>query len=55
MLRVEIAKGMDEEVVRKIRVPVGEGISAGSRWTASRFDLGQGERRQVRAPMERAM
>ena len=27
MLRVEIAKGMDEEVVRKIRVPVGEGIS----------------------------
>lgn len=27
MLRVEIAKGMDEEVVRKIRVPLGEGIS----------------------------
>lgn len=27
MLRVEIAKGMDEEVVRKIRVPIGEGIS----------------------------
>ncbi len=26
-LRVEIAKGMDEEVVRKIRVPLGEGIS----------------------------
>ena len=26
-LRVEIAKGMDEEVVRKIRVPIGEGIS----------------------------
>ncbi|MBE9529119.1 MAG: GAF domain-containing protein [Proteobacteria bacterium] len=26
-LRVEIAKGMDDEVVRKIRVPVGEGIS----------------------------
>ncbi|MFQ5442544.1 MAG: GAF domain-containing protein [Thermodesulfobacteriota bacterium] len=26
-LRVEIAKGMDEEVVRKIRVPFGEGIS----------------------------
>ncbi|MBI5235697.1 MAG: GAF domain-containing protein [Deltaproteobacteria bacterium] len=27
MLRVEIAKGMDEEVVRKIRVPLGEGVS----------------------------
>lgn len=27
MLRVEMAKGMDEEVVRKIRVPLGEGIS----------------------------
>ena len=27
MLRVEIAKGMDEEVVRKIRVPIGDGIS----------------------------
>jgi len=27
MLRVEIAKGMDEEVIRKIRVPMGEGIS----------------------------
>ncbi|MBI5491438.1 MAG: GAF domain-containing protein [Deltaproteobacteria bacterium] len=27
MLRVEIAKGMDEEVIRKIRVPIGEGIS----------------------------
>ncbi len=27
LLRVEMAKGMDEEVVRKIRVPVGEGIS----------------------------
>lgn len=27
VLRVEIAKGMDEEVVRKIRVPLGEGIS----------------------------
>ncbi|MBI5642894.1 MAG: GAF domain-containing protein [Deltaproteobacteria bacterium] len=27
MLRVEIAKGMDEEVIRKIRVPLGEGIS----------------------------
>jgi GAF domain-containing protein len=27
MLRVEIAKGMDEEVVRKIRVPLGDGIS----------------------------
>ena len=26
-LRVEIAKGMDDEVVRKIRVPIGEGIS----------------------------
>lgn len=26
-LRVEIAKGMDEEVVRKIRVPIGEGVS----------------------------
>ncbi len=26
-LHVEIAKGMDEEVVRKIRVPLGEGIS----------------------------
>lgn len=27
MLRVEIAKGMDDEVIRKIRVPMGEGIS----------------------------
>lgn len=27
MLRVEIAKGMDEEVVRKIRVPIGDGVS----------------------------
>ncbi|MDO8426806.1 MAG: GAF domain-containing protein [Deltaproteobacteria bacterium] len=27
MLRVEIAKGMDEEVIRKIRVPIGEGVS----------------------------
>ena len=27
VLRVEIAKGMDDEVVRKIRVPVGEGVS----------------------------
>ncbi len=27
MLRVEIAKDMDEEVVRKIRVPLGDGIS----------------------------
>lgn len=26
-LRMEVAKGMDEEVVRKIRVPLGEGIS----------------------------
>ncbi len=26
-LRVEMAKGMDEEVVRKIRVPLGEGVS----------------------------
>ena len=26
-LRVEIAKGMDEEVVRKIRVPLGDGVS----------------------------
>ncbi|MBI1911793.1 MAG: GAF domain-containing protein [Deltaproteobacteria bacterium] len=26
-LRVEIAKGMDEEVIRKIRVPLGDGIS----------------------------
>lgn len=26
-LRVEMAKGMDEEVVRKIRVPLGDGIS----------------------------
>ncbi len=26
-LRVEIAKGMDEEVVRKIRVPLGSGVS----------------------------
>lgn len=27
VLRVEIAKGMDDEVVRKIRVPIGEGVS----------------------------
>lgn len=27
VLRVEIAKGMDEEVARKIRMPLGEGIS----------------------------
>lgn len=26
-LRVEIAKGMDEEVVRKVRVPIGDGVS----------------------------
>ncbi len=26
-LRVEIAKGMDEEVVRKVRVPLGDGVS----------------------------
>ena len=52
-LRVEIAKGMDDEVVRKIRVPMGEGIS-GRVWATGKPHLISGKARteEFSRPME---
>ena len=44
------SEGMDEEVVRKIRVPLGDGVSGRVARTASRFCYQEGEGRGVRAP-----
>ena len=54
-LRVEIAKGMDEEVIRKIRVPMGEGIS-GRVWATGKPLLISGKARtaEFSRPMERS-
>ncbi len=54
MLRVEIAKGMDEEVVRKIRVPLGEGISGKVAKDGKAILLsGQAREEEFSRPMER--
>ncbi len=55
MLRVEIAKGMDEEVVRKIRVSVGEGVSGKVAGTAKPLLLsGKARSGQFSRPMDRS-
>ena len=54
-LRVEIAKGMDDEVIRKIRVQMGEGIS-GRVWATGKPHLISGKARteEFSRPMERS-
>ncbi len=53
-LRVEIAKGMDEEVVRKIRVPIGEGISGRVAQTGKpQLISGRADSDAFRRPMSR--
>lgn len=53
-LRVEIAKGMDEEVVRKIRVPLGEGISGKVAKTGKPLLIsGKAKNEEFARPMDR--
>ncbi len=55
MLRVEMAKGMDEEVVRKIRVPLGEGVSGRvARDGKSMLISGKARTAEFARPMERS-
>ncbi|MFQ5736214.1 MAG: GAF domain-containing protein [Thermodesulfobacteriota bacterium] len=55
MLRVEMAKGMDEEVIRKIRVPLGEGVSGRvARDAKAMLISGKATTGEFSRPMERS-